>query len=135
MILILMVDGHLEEVGEECLMGMEALYCSLLIKEGRHGVSLGEQDLTKDLEVDITKDHLPKDLEEVITMDRRDLTKDQVGLIKDLVEEVIIKDLIKDQELDTIKDQEEEEDLTKDQEVGLIKEQEEEEDIIRDLEE
>merc|ERR1719481_1350716 len=122
MILILMVDGHLEEVGEECLMGMEALYCSLLIKEGRHGVSLGEQDLTKDQEVDITKD-------------RRDLTKDQVGLIKDLVEEVTIKDLIKDQELGTIKDQEEEEDLTKDQEVGLIKEQEEEEDIIRDLEE
>merc|ERR1719481_1523382 len=135
MILILMVDGHLEEVGEECLMGMEALYCSLLIKEGRHGVSLGEQDLTKDLEVDITKDHLPKDLGEVITKDRRDSTKDQVGLIKDLVEEVTIKDLIKDQELGTIKDQEEEEDLTKDQEVGLIKEQEEEEDIIRDLEE
>merc|ERR1719481_1155408 len=113
MILILMVDGHLEEVGEECLMGMEALYCSLLIKEGRHGVSLGEQDLTKDQEEDITKDHLPKDLGEVITKDRRDLTKDQAGLIKDLVEE---------------------EDLTKDQEVGLIKEQEEE-DIIRDLEE
>jgi len=115
-------------------MGVEGLYCSLLIKEGPHGVSLGEQDLTKDQEEETTKVHqvLTKDLVEDIIKDHQDLIKDQVGLIKDPMEEVTIKDLIKDQEVATIKDPEE--DLTKDLEEDLIKVQEEG-DIIREVEE